>query len=213
MQCAVAQSLLAERVLDDPDLIERTDEGELDGHVHECATCRAERDALERLLGEMAAVMLPPEPAPAAVRERLLFGTRAGRPLPSFAAGLARLYDLPVAEARRLLIEMSEDKGWGPGLVAGNKARQIAVGPGAGEGAQGWLLCTEPGVTLWHHRHVGAETTFVMQGGYRCSLGDEVWAGETVTQPAGSEHDLLVLPPSPCIAAVLVHGGIIPVAR
>jgi putative transcriptional regulator len=87
--------------------------------------------------------------------------------------------------------------------------RPVRPGASLGPTAVGMMLRTTPGVILPYHGHSGPERTFVLQGGYRDSAGGaEVWAGDFADQPAGAEHELHVLPPCDCIAAVLVHGGV-----
>jgi putative transcriptional regulator len=207
MNCEVARHLLHERVvlgaLDDPDA-----EGRLDDHLAACPACRDERASLVALSAELPGALLAPVAPDASLRERLLTGTRQGRALPSFAGALARLFDLLVDDARTLLAELEQPSAWRTGVVSGNWMRPVRPGAKLGASAIGMLLRTQPGVTLPRHGHAGAERTFVLQGGYRDSSGTEVWAGEYSDLPAGSEHDLHVLPPCDCVAAVLVHGGV-----
>jgi putative transcriptional regulator len=207
MNCEVARMLIAERAVlgasDDADT-----ERHLGDHLTGCTSCTDERESLMTLSTQLPAALLTSVAPDAALRERLLTGTRHGRALPSFAGGLARLFDLPVDEARTLLVQLEQPSAWRAGVVAGNWMRPVRPGPGLGASAIGMLLRTRPGVTLPRHGHGGAERTFVMQGGYRDSSGIEVWAGEYSDMPAGAEHDLHVLPPVDCIAAVLVHGGV-----
>jgi putative transcriptional regulator len=210
MNCEVARHLLHERVVldgtgaaGDPDAARGLDE-----HLAGCTACAEERESLMALSAELPAAFLTPSAPDAGLRERLLTGTRHGRALPSFAGALARLFDLPVADARTLLGQLESLSAWRDGVVPGNWMRPVRPGAKLGDKAIGMLLRTQPGVTLPRHGHAGAERTFVMQGGYRDSSGTEVWAGEYSDMPAGAEHDLFVLPPVDCIAAVLVHGGV-----
>jgi putative transcriptional regulator len=207
MSCEVARNLLHERVvpgaLDDP-YVEKI----LAQHLACCVACNDEHESMTALSTELPAALLRPTIPDAALRERLLAGTRHGRALPSFAGALARLFDLPVDAARTLLEQLEQPSAWRTGVVPGNLMRTVQPGPGLGAGAVGMLLRTRPGVTLPRHGHHGAERTFVLQGGYRDSSGVEVWAGEYADMPAGAEHDLHVLPPCDCVAAVLAHGGV-----
>ena len=161
-----------------------------------------------RLSADLPAALLAATPADTALRTRLLAGTRHGRALPSFAGAVARLFDLPLADARALLTRLDQPSEWRAGFVPGNWMRTVKPGAALGPSAIGMLLRTTPGVTLPAHVHDGPERTFVLQGGYVDSLGTEVWAGEFHDMPAAGEHSLLVLPPAECVAAVLVHGGV-----
>jgi hypothetical protein len=173
---------------------------DLEEHLASCPGCSEEASGLERL-----ASALPPPPA---LRERVLVATRTGRPLPSFAGALARLFDWPVDKAREVLVAAEGESHWRPGFVPGNRLRPLAPGP-AHAGALAMLLHTDPGVVLPDHRHGGAERTFVLQGGYRDSAGVEVWAGEYQEMTGGSHHAIHVLPGEPCVAAVLCRGGLV----
>jgi anti-sigma factor ChrR (cupin superfamily) len=210
MNCEAARLLLQERAITGTiDALEHAIA--LEEHLAGCAACREERRSLEELLAGLPdAVLAPPTgatPASERVRERLLADTRHGRALPSFAGAVARLFDLPHDEARALLAELERPEGWRPSAVPGHWQRLVKPGPGAGTAALAMLLRTAPGTLLPLHRHVGPERTFVLQGGYEDSAGREVWAGEYADQPAGTQHQLRVLPPVDCIAAVLVQGG------
>jgi putative transcriptional regulator len=182
---------------------------QVDAHVAACRDCAAARAELARLAGDLADALVAPERAPASLRERLLFETRAGRALPTFAAGVAKLLDLDEAKARAALEALARPESWGPGLCPGNVMRPIRPGPALGPGVMAGFLKTAPGTTLPMHRHLGRETTFVLQGGYRDSTGLEVWAGEQTTLDGGSSHDLLVLPDVDCITLVISHGGFV----
>ncbi len=207
MTCELACNLLHERVviaaIGDPET-----ERELDTHLDGCAACREERESLVTLCADLPAALLAPAAPSELLRARLLADTRHGRPLPSFAGAVAKLFGLPREDARVLLTELEQPSAWRPGVVQGNWMRPVRPGTALGASAIGMLLRTTPGTILPYHGHDGPERTFVLQGGYRDSAGGEVWAGEYADMPTGAEHELHVLPPVECIAAVLVHGGV-----
>jgi putative transcriptional regulator len=203
MNCEVVRNLLRERIV-----LGAEEDSEIIEHLGGCAACREEREALVSLVAEIPAAMLAPVVPSAPVRARLLEHTRHGRALPTFAGAIARLFDLPREQARALLRELEQPSAWRPGVVAGNWMRPVRPGPAAGASAVAMMLRTTPGTILPHHGHHGAERTFVLQGGYRDSAGGEVWAGDYSDHPAGVEHELHVLPPVECVAAVLVQGGV-----
>ncbi len=207
MTCEAACSVLDERALSGAPAAPDT-QLELDEHLAGCAACRAERESLVKLIVDLPATILTPEPPNALARARLLAGTRHGRALPTFAGAIARLFDLPRDKAHALLTKLDDPAAWKPGMVPGNSVRLVRPGARAGEQAVALLLRTAPGTVLPHHTHAGIERTFVLQGGFRDSAGREVWAGEQADMPGGSSHELLVLAPVDCIAAVLCHGGL-----
>jgi putative transcriptional regulator len=211
MTCDAVKTLLLERALAGHAVVERTEDGSLDEHLAACPECAATAADLEDVLGALAPALVAPAPPPAGVKERLLFETRAGRALPTFAAGVAKLLRIDEASARAALTRLEDPAAWRPGLCPGNLIRPIQPGPALGPKAMACFLRTAPSVTLPMHRHLGAETTFVLQGGYRDSGGAEVWAGEQASMPGASAHDLVVIGPEDCIALVVVDGGIVPV--
>jgi hypothetical protein len=218
MTCDVAQALLFDRALESGRDV--SDAGPapqaLTDHVGGCAACTAVAHEIDRLVASLGAALVSVGAAPTALRERLLFGTRSGRALPTFASGIAKLLDLDEARARAELSALEAEAAWGPGLVPGNRLRPIRPGASPGQSPRrsptprtAWFLKTTPGVTLPRHRHQGSELTFVLQGGFRDSAGTTVWAGEQVIMADATEHDVLVLGDVDCIALVVSDGGIV----
>jgi putative transcriptional regulator len=83
------------------------------------------------------------------------------------------------------------------------------VTPGeAYAGAVGAIGLLTPGTIFPHHAHVGDEVTLVLDGGFRDEDGREIWRGEELYKPAGSDHEFVVIGERPCIAAVLALGGV-----
>jgi putative transcriptional regulator len=141
-------------------------------------------------LDELLALAIDPVAPPPALRDRLLVSTRSGRPLPSFAGGVARLFDVPVAHARTEL----EGIEWLPSPF-----------PGFQVDASARFLRGAPGARFPRHRHLGREEVLVLQGGFQDDRG-AVWAGQLATNDPGSEHAFVVLAGCDCIAAVLSRG-------
>lgn len=67
----------------------------------------------------------------------------------------------------------------------------------------------QPGCSYPAHRHKGVEEVFILQGGYRDSLGAHR-AGEYVLSEACSAHHPTALeePAEDCIMLAFAHGGI-----
>ncbi len=169
--------------------------------------------AAEELAGAKAAVVAvalgsgAKDAPPASVRDRVL--ASAGRPgrFGMFADRLARMFDLPVAEAESLCTKLENGEGWQPFLVEG--VEMIPVTAGAKHAnAVATLVRIQPGARFPEHAHHGDETMFVLDGGFREERdgGAEVWRGDDLHSTDGSGHTLLALPGRPCIAAAIVTG-------
>ena len=170
---------------------------------HAAADIRAAKEAV------LALAALSPEPSPpSALRDRLTQSmTRKGR-FGVFADRIARLYDLPVEKAAEVLQRLEDPDAWKAGFVPDMLVIPVRPGPSIPPGIAGFGKLT-PGMTFPHHDHVGEETTIVLQGGFRDGESDlEIWRGDELWKPAGSDHEFLVLPGDPCIAAVLSIGGV-----
>lgn len=70
------------------------------------------------------------------------------------------------------------------------------------------LLKLEPGRGLPVHRHVGAEYTVVLQGGYTDSTGNYL-VGDFAVGPGAAEHEPIADPGEPCIALIVVEQPIV----
>jgi quercetin dioxygenase-like cupin family protein len=142
-----------------------------------------------------------------ALRGRLLASVgRVGR-YGRFADRLARLFDLPVEKVVKLIAKLDDPKAWQPWL---DGVQMIPVVPGpAYEGAAAGFGRLRPGARFPLHDHNGDETTVVLDGGFRnLDDGTEVWRGEELWRPAGTEHEFLVLEGRDCIAAVCAQKGV-----
>ncbi len=69
------------------------------------------------------------------------------------------------------------------------------------------LIRMQPGCGYPAHRHVGLEEVFILQGGYRDSIGEHR-AGEYSLNEAGSAHAPIALDGEDCIMLAVAHGGI-----
>lgn len=70
------------------------------------------------------------------------------------------------------------------------------------------LLRLEPGRGLPMHRHVGAEYTVVLQGGYTDTTGNYV-VGDFAVGPGLEQHEPIADPGEPCIALIVVEKPIV----
>jgi putative transcriptional regulator len=70
------------------------------------------------------------------------------------------------------------------------------------------LLRLQPGEGLPVHRHVAAEYTVVLQGGYTDNTGNYV-AGDFAVGPGPAEHEPIADPGEPCIALIVLEKPIV----
>jgi putative transcriptional regulator len=160
------------------------------------------------LLYGLAAVAGGTPDAPGArVRARIAESTSRGGRYGKFADRIARLFDLPLERAAELLARIEDSGVFVPFMAPG--VAMFPVKPGAAyAGAVGAIGLLTPGTVFPHHDHLGDEVTLVLDGGFRDQDGREIWRGEELFKPAGSDHEFLVIGDGPCVAAVLALGGV-----
>ena len=152
-----------------------------------------------------AAASPPAEPS-VELRARLLASrARAGR-FGIFADRVARLFDIPLDGAATLLASLEKPESWMPFLVAGTSIIPVETGARC-TGAIATFITVQPGVEFPHHIHRGVETMFVVDGGFvEPATKQETWRGEEITRTEGTDHSLVGLPGTPCVAAVIITG-------
>lgn len=178
----------------------------LEAHVSTCAACSRELAEVKEVLSTvgLADTTLAP---PRALRSRLLVSARTGRPLTSFAPGVADLFDLPIDKTARLLGKLAAPEAWtispAPGI------HMFSVRPGVSlAGTSACLVKAAPGALFPYHKHGGMERTLVVQGGFLDSDGVECWPGDFAVKDAGNAHSLRILSDEACICAVLNDGPV-----
>jgi hypothetical protein len=191
---------------------------ELLSDVSDAPPSRAERDQAAEALALAAAALPAMTPAPA-VRARLLDTLASSERFAPFLDDLTRLFELPAASVRRLLARVDaglagrhfDGPPWERSLLGvpleGAELFHFAVGPTlAATGAAGGAVRIGAGVTFPRHRHNGAETSYVLQGGY--CLDDRVLGpGSVIEMAKDSEHDYRSAPGRDLVLMIL-HRGI-----
>jgi putative transcriptional regulator len=168
---------------------------------------REEVDAMKTALATVGAALAPlPAPPPTELRARLAASFVRGGRYGMYADRIARLFDIEVGDAAELLGKHEGSDKWKPWLD-GVQMISVKAGPKYA-GAIAAFGRLRPGARFPHHEHVGDETTVVLDGGFRNEDGSEVWRGEELWRPAGSEHAFVVLDGIDCIAAVIAIGGV-----
>lgn len=157
-------------------------------------------------LAALASALQPEQPG-GGLRARVLTSAGAEGRFGRFADRVARLFDLPVDAARRLLAEVEAGVGFQPTPWPGLEMRMVTVGP-AFPAAQAAVSRLAPGAAFPRHGHVDEEVTVVLEGGLVDDDGAEVWRGEELFERSGTEHAPVALDRGVCIAATIAYGGI-----
>jgi anti-sigma factor ChrR (cupin superfamily) len=122
-----------------------------------------------------------------------------------FFGRLAELWEAPEQVVQSELSRAKDPKAWSFGLLPGLRTFDVAVGAER-SAARARLLRFDPGAHFPKHRHRDTERVLVLEGAYIDGSGLAVHAGDEQTLSQGSEHELHILPGSPCVAAVSEHG-------
>lgn len=155
-------------------------------------------EILERLALELEPV------APAVeIRSRLMTCLDGPERFAPFFADLSRLFDLPADVIKRLLARLDDARAWADG-VPGVKLFDFAPGPGAAGAGAGFVRLT-PGARFPRHRHLGDETTIVVEG-ILVDGGRPHGPGAVVHHEADSIHAYAAGPGRDLVVAVLHHG-------
>jgi len=120
-----------------------------------------------------------------------------------FFGRLATLWSLEPEQVRSELARARDARSWARTLLPGLRAFEVTAGE-PGVGAR--LLCFEPGVRFPKHRHRGEERLLILEGAFVDALGAVTQAGDGCVMAPGSEHELRILEPSRCVAAVAERG-------
>lgn len=151
---------------------------------------------------------LEPVTPRASLRSRVVASASEGGRYGRYTDRLARLFDVPLDEARSLLRRAEDPANFVPGPVPGTAWLLVTPGP-AFAGALAAIGRMAPGAGVPDHIHRGEETTLVLEGGFlEAGTGEEVWRGDELFKPKASEHSFQVIGETPCVAAVIAQGGV-----
>jgi hypothetical protein len=155
----------------------------------------------------VAAIGYAPRQSPtAALRARVMASATRRSRYGRFADRVARLFDIPIETAERLLSDLGDPSRFVPSGIPGVDV--IPVEAPSFPGALTVLARIQPGVHFPLHAHVGDETMLILSGGLREVGGQEAWGGDELFRPDGSQHAFVALEGEPCFAATLVEGTI-----
>ncbi len=163
------------------------------------------RVALAETLGDSLGAETP---APS-LRSRLLAAATTGpmRHAPFFDE-LARLFDLGVDAVVRILERAGSESEWEPGPHPLIRLFHLEPGPSLATADAGFVRM--PASFEWpRHRHTGGkERVLILEGAYRDSSGRVYRAGDIHEMGPDTEHSFTVLPDSPLLLALVLHGQI-----
>jgi putative transcriptional regulator len=182
-----------------PSAIERAERAVPESDVREVVEGREALEAIARAV--------PAAPAPSGLRSRIVASAARGGRFGVFADRIARLFDIDVDEARRLLVKAEDPKSFGPGPIPNTTWLFVKPGPKL-PGALAAIGRLEPGARVPDHGHGSDETTLVLEGGFAEDGGVEVWRGDELYKGPGTEHTFQVIGDQPCVAAVIAPGGV-----
>jgi putative transcriptional regulator len=155
--------------------------GDLAGALLEAeAAVELEEDALVRTLARLDGVAVEPRSAPAPARPGFEW---APPPLRPYLAGVG---------------------GWRRAF-GGFEEIRLAL---PGDRHRVLLLRLVPGRGLPMHRHVGAEYTVVLQGGYSDATGN-YGVGDFAVGPGNEQHEPIADPGPPCVALIVLEQPIV----
>jgi|GEM_PF-872250 len=130
---------------------------------------------------------LQPASPPAAVRNRLMRSIAGPSRLLRFAAKIAEMADITIEAARGWLQRLDDTPLWEGGVLPGVETVWIEGGPAAACAIRGFVRIA-PGHSFPPHRHLGHETTLVLEGEYHDSDGEAHGPGAVLVRDLDSEH-------------------------
>jgi len=162
--------------------------------------------AVEEALAAVAWAQEPLRP-PSSGRARLIEATRTEEtPRFAFVDRLARFFDLSANDVRALWVKAASPVSWEPAALPGMFLFHLIPGPRFA-GTDAGLVRFDPGVTFPMHEHLGAEQTFMIEGGLTLDDGQALLHGQDLIMPAGSRHGFTV-GPAGCLYALLLQTGV-----
>lgn len=124
------------------------------------------------------------------------------------AGAVARLIDRPFDDASNLVSQIDHPESWETSPFPGVELFHIDGGPSLKNAIVGFVRIA-PGGGFPEHRHAGREYVYVLQGGFRDTMGREVRRGELCISDPDSIHEVEVIDGlPPLIYLVVLHEGL-----
>jgi len=145
------------------------------------------------------------EAPPPALRARLLASVAGPGRFAAIAGALRRVTDLGADAVAALLAKIDDAAAWSDAPFPGVRYFHFTPGLGAAVVEAGFVRLA-PGARFPHHKHLGHEVTFVVDGLLE-DRGRVYGPGSVVESDAGSEHDYAA-GPGRDLVIVSLHGGV-----
>jgi hypothetical protein len=139
------------------------------------------------LFAAWAEAVVRPEAPPERLRRQLLDSVGGAARFRPFAAAARRIFDLTESGWAEIVRRIDEALGWNDS-IPGVAYFHFPPGAACGAGAESGVVRVEPGALFPRHRHLGPETTFVLDG-LLLDQGGSYGPGSVVESAGGSEHD------------------------
>jgi putative transcriptional regulator len=178
----------------------------VEAHLTGCKDCRSEAGTLKKATDALALSVPRLEPTRGPL-DGVLNQLKGGGRFAHFVPNLSELFDIPEQQVRGLLDPLLDPSAWQPGPAEGVELIPVEVGPKL-QGAMAGFVRIQPGAVFPRHQHQGEELNLLLQGGFR-ENGRDVWRGDLVREPDGSQHSQIGLPGIECIAATVLKGQIL----
>jgi anti-sigma factor ChrR (cupin superfamily) len=180
------------------------DRAEIEREMAASQDLRREIDLLTEAMAEAAVSDLAPLPVPPAGRARLLAAIGSGERFAPLVARLASLFDLPAATVRALLDKIDDGAAWIGGFAPGLRFFNFTPGP-RHLAAEAGFVRLAPGAIFPRHRHLGHETTLILEGWMRD--GDQRFGpGSLIEHEKDSEHGWVNDGPGDLVVVSVHHG-------
>jgi len=121
-----------------------------------------------------------------------------------FFERIGRLWDMPEPDVREVLERSRSNGAWRRAPLPG--LRLLRVGERGSGRDDRYLAHFAQGMRFPSHRHRGHEAVLLLEGSYTDGAGTVFRSGDVHEMTEGSEHEFVVAPDEPCIAAVRHHG-------
>ena len=182
-------------------LLDPEDQAELAALEARAAVTRSDRAELEHAVSLLASTVESIVP-PSGLRERLLAELGGRERFAPFVDRVAALFDLAADRVRSILERFDTDDGWTV-MYPGAAYFDLEGGPALGDATAG-LVRIAAGLPFPHHKHLGEERVFVLQGAFEDHAGQRVQAGQLVSMPDASEHSFRVVSEQELLYVVVV---------
>lgn len=188
-------------------LLDPGEEASARAHAERCLDCAAalgEAEEAYHLTMSAGAAATPPPPA---LRERLVASVAATNRFARFVDRVAELIQLSKDRAASLLAAIDDTTSWEDAPWAGVRLFHLPHDPQLADAVVGFVRM--PGGTRFpHHRHLGEETTLVLQGTVRDESGAINRPGDEIPNTEDTAHWFEALPGPDYIYLVVVKTGV-----